>query len=210
MCMIDKKWRMEMKLTANQIEIEYLRIFNQIELPKIYAKITDKITDKEYHAGTKNGVKYIKNIKAIVELINLYRKDFPTDWLKYLNYNFRESTKNNANELLNVKNISGFELLIKSWWGREIYLYCLKNYFDLYNLVSFDDYMKDIILNFLYLKNINIKWNHIQKITYLNNQIKEEEWDLMFENLVKKYKVDLTNPNFKPRNDFYDISFKSV
>lgn len=61
-CMIYKKWRIEIKLTVNQIEIEYIRIFDQIELPKIYGQMTDK----EYHAGTKNGVKYIKNIKAIV------------------------------------------------------------------------------------------------------------------------------------------------
>lgn len=199
-----------MKLTKSEIKNQYKIIFNNqnIQFPKTSECIQDNITFWNYVPSHKDDRKLIKHLRTMMELIDLYRKDFPSDWRQYLYYDFREDTKNKARDLLKQKNMLGFELLIKAWWGREIHIN-FKNPHDIYKLVSFDDYMRNVILNFLYLKNKKVSWNNINHIKSMTGykKIEEHEWDLYFKNLIKKYNVNINDPKFRPKDDFLSLMY---
>lgn len=92
---------------------------------------------------------------------------------------------------------------MKAWWVREEIDFKINfnNIEDVYKLISFNNYMNDVFLNFLELKNKYGLWNNISDIKVIAGytKISEKKWDNYFRHLIIKYNVDINKKTFIKR-----------
>lgn len=201
-----------MKLTPREKEMkhQYGIIYKnlKIKFPQIDGTTEDEPTGYTYVPSSNEDRKTIKHLRTIIQLIDLYRKDFPEDWKKYLSYTFRENTKDRAYQLLSEKDLSGFEFLIKAWWARKINInininISSKKLEDIDGFISFDEHMKKVISNILYIKKEKNGWNDTIELLHIKKMgDKKDKLDLYFNYLVKKYNVNINDVNFIPEENF--------
>lgn len=114
----------------------------------------------------------------------------------------RDEMKQRSYELLSEKDLSGFEMLIKAWWARQLNLYIDPKHLEkIDSLISFDEYMKKAILNILYIKNNTNSWENIDLLHVKRMLNEKNKLDLYFDYLVKKYNVDINDPSFVPEKN---------
>lgn len=193
-----------MKLTQREKDMrhQYGIIYKNlnIKFPKVDYLIRDEITGIEYLPSLSSERKTIKHLRTIIQLINLYRKDFPMGWEQ--DCIVRDEMKQRSYELLLEKDLSGFEMLIKAWWARQLNLYIDPKHLEkIDSLISFDEYMKKAILNILYIKNNTNSWENIDLLHVKRMLNEKNKLDLYFDYLVKKYNVDINDPSFVPEKN---------
>lgn len=162
--------------------------------------------------NSSNNIKQIRHIKTIIELIKIYRKDFPSGWENYANYMNEDKGKKReieAFKLLKNGNLCSLEEVIKSWWGRTIKIHTT-NVNEIFDFLSFDDYMKKFIQQCL---NFNNKYNEneYKNIGYIKNiiiksGISEYEWNVYIKKLAKKYKINI-NDSFDLDREFVSLLY---
>lgn len=181
-----------MDLKNIQIQSKYSLIYkNQTD---VFLKSGDPLIYMKKTPIVKQSIEGIIKRRTCMEFTEVCRSDFPLNWKKYCSFDFREKAKEKGRLLLKKNVMFGFELLMKAAWGRnEIEL---KMNFDnpdkVYKLISFNEYMNDVILNFIDLKNKHTLWNNISYISHLDAiKITEKKWENYFQHLIIKYNVDI-------------------
>lgn len=192
-----------MNKTEKELKEEYSYIYKKekIVFPKINGSVIDPVTSIRYVPSLKEDRILIKKTRSLMSLIDIYRPDLAIKWRKYNDYNFREKIKIKAHAMLRKNNTSGFEILMKAWWGEDEIIFNTKELISIYKMVSFKEYMDDAILNFIYLKNKYGGWNNISYLQNMNRsgKITEQDWENYFARLIVKYNVNVNRKNFTIR-----------
>lgn len=201
-CKINKEGKMKITPREKEMREQYKIIYKKLKIkfPKTDELVRDEITGIVYLPSLSDERKKIKHSRTIVKLINLYRKDFPMSWEK--TRIVRDEIKQRSYEMLSEKDICGFEMLIKAWWSRKIRLDIdPKNLEEIDEFISFDEHMKKTILNILYIKKETNGWEGIDLLHIKRMLDEKNKLDLYFDYLVKKYRVDINDPNFIPEKN---------
>lgn len=194
-----------MILKKKQLQVIYDLIYvNQKVKPSKSQSVTkDPITYMNYVPSEKKDRELITKIRSCMELLDVCRSDFPSNWRNYCSSTFQERAKEKGRLLLRKNSMFGFELLMKAWWVREEIDFKINfnNIEDVYKLISFNNYMNDVFLNFLELKNKYGLWNNISDIKVIAGytKISEKKWDNYFRHLIIKYNVDINKKTFIKR-----------
>lgn len=199
---INKEGKMKITPREKEMREQYKIIYKnlKIKFPKTDELVRDEITGIVYLPSLSDQRKKIKHSRTIIKLINLYRKDFPMSWEK--TRIVRDEIKQRSYEMLSEKDICGFEMLIKAWWARKIRLDIdPKNLEEIDEFISFDEHMKKTILNILYIKKETNGWEGIDLLHIKRMLDEKNKLDLYFDYLVKKYRVDINDPNFIPEKN---------
>lgn len=102
-----------MILKKKQLQVIYDLIYvNQKVKPSKSQSVTkDPITYMNYVPSEKKDRELITKIRSCMELLDVCRSDFPSNWRNYCSSTFQERAKEKGRLLLRKNSMFGFELL---------------------------------------------------------------------------------------------------
>lgn len=195
-----------MKLTKLDLDSQYKLIFAEQRVKFIEKMGEDNGRIYFYYEIEPNAVnrRRIKHIKTMIELINRYRPDFPINWVKYVDFENKyrgSSIETRVLKKINKGSKKYLFVLIKCWWARNIKLHHMKAD-QIYNLISFDEYLKKFIQSMLFFddKNVSNISNGMSWIKRLNLDIK---------NIAQYFNITISH-DFKPDNEFISLLYPNI